>query len=623
MSSPSGGLYGRSMRVAPFALLLSVFGCDRGEASPTPVDAGGRDTGPPSEDASIDASVCPETTGDEGPEVLPCRAFADGPVTLVDHLDRLVDYRIECRAQVSHPLTIEAGVVIELAESAELATEGGGSITAIGDECGLVRFVGAEPRAGFWRGITLADDSGDTSFFERVEIRHTGSNDHDAALLLRTQRNAAVVRQSVLADGSSYGISARGPGQLLTIERTTITGFAEGPILAHPTVAGRLPASLDLVGNERDFVFVVTSSLDAPTRWIDVGVPFRLTQVSPSGPALTLEVGGRLELGSGVTVLAEEDRSIDSVGGSLVVEGTAAAPVTLASVAGTPAGWRGLSLDARGEDATFELRHVSVADGGGGDRTANITLRSDSVLRLEEVESTGCDGHGLEARGGTLEVLGPITLTGNAGAPARVGIDVASGLSGAGTYFGNDVDAVVVDVDGLTGTHRWEALDVPYRLVPQTFAAQTVLIGAGASLTLEAGAIVELDRAEDDEWISGFQVQEGSFAIEGTSDAPVTLRGATPTPGFWRGVFFRGTDPAGTLLGTFSVAHARVQHAGGGAFNSNGDLGAFVLTTNCEVRDTEFSELPEGICAMTTGAITVAGSGNTVLGDNPLLCEAP
>ncbi|MEO1173544.1 MAG: right-handed parallel beta-helix repeat-containing protein [Myxococcota bacterium] len=62
--------------------------------------------------------------------------------------------------------------------------------------------------------------------------------------------------------------------------------------------------------------------------------------------------------------------------------------------------------------------------------------------------------------------------------------------------------------------------------------------------------------------------------IRGDACASVILRGATAAPGAWRGLLI---DNDATPNPENTIEFAEIRHAGGGAFNSNGDLGALIL----------------------------------------------
>ena len=78
---------------------------------------------------------------------------------------------------------------------------------------------------------------------------------------------------------------------------------------------------------------------------------------------------------------------------------------------------------------------------------------------------------------------------------------------------------------------------------------------------------------------SGMVIQQtGSINVRGTSDKPVTFTGMDKVKGSWKGILSYSDDVKNRL------EHAIIEYAGGGAFNSNGDLGSLILWADAYFR---------------------------------------
>ncbi|PCJ64363.1 MAG: hypothetical protein COA58_13495 [Bacteroidetes bacterium] len=74
---------------------------------------------------------------------------------------------------------------------------------------------------------------------------------------------------------------------------------------------------------------------------------------------------------------------------------------------------------------------------------------------------------------------------------------------------------------------------------------------------------------------AGIKVSEtGSIQVLGTAQDPVVFTGEDLIPGSWKGIFIDSKDVKN------KIEYATVEYAGGGYFNSNGDLGGVIVYSN-------------------------------------------
>lgn len=65
--------------------------------------------------------------------------------------------------------------------------------------------------------------------------------------------------------------------------------------------------------------------------------------------------------------------------------------------------------------------------------------------------------------------------------------------------------------------------------------------------------------------------EEGAIQALGTAQNQVVFTGENQIPGSWKGIFIDSNDIKN------KIEHAKIEYAGGGSFNSNGDLGAVIV----------------------------------------------
>lgn len=106
----------------------------------------------------------------------------------------------------------------------------------------------------------------------------------------------------------------------------------------------------------------------------------------------------------------------------------------------------------------------------------------------------------------------------------------------------------------------------------------------------------------------------GSIQVLGTSEEQIVLTGEDKIAGSWRGVFIDTNDPKN------KIQYTRIQYAGGGSFNSNGDLGAVIVyaDSRLDMNNTTITN------SETYGFNASYGGGELTLVNNTILaCDAP
>jgi hypothetical protein len=116
----------------------------------------------------------------------------------------------------------------------------------------------------------------------------------------------------------------------------------------------------------------------------------------------------------------------------------------------------------------------------------------------------------------------------------------------------------------------------------------------------------------------------GDVSILGAAGNPVVLRGLMATPGYWKGLLFEDADNASDV---YVVDHAEIRDAGGGEFNSNGDLGGIIpwTDTSLSVTNTLFANLA-ATCAINSRYFdpdvdTYVTTGSSTDGTSTLVCD--
>lgn len=86
-----------------------------------------------------------------------------------------VPYRVMVRTFIAAPLSIEAGAVVEFAQSANFVVTESGTLSALGTVSSRIQFRGTEALSSYWKGIEFGTVSA-ANRFEYVDFLHAGSD---------------------------------------------------------------------------------------------------------------------------------------------------------------------------------------------------------------------------------------------------------------------------------------------------------------------------------------------------------------------------------------------------------------------------------------------------------------
>jgi len=570
------------------------------------------DSGPTTE-TGADECPPPAPEGDEPPMLLDCNAFGDD-LQLIDDPDRAVDYVVDCRANVNGALSIEPGVVIEFEPEAGLVIQT--SIDAVGDPCDPIVMRGTSAGPGSWNGvIVFSDDISNTMEF--VEIHDAGGGEFnsngDLGSLLVYAGGALTLRDSLLAGGAAYGFNAHYGGNRLVWERNRIEGH-EAPAAHMPsTEAGALDEASTFEGNPGgDYIEVIGEQMSTEVTWRALSVPYQILRdtIVESRESFTVEAGARLDF--------ESMAGLSANGGWISLEGTADAPVVLDGVLQDPGSWRGIIFD--NESDLNRLDHVEIRNAGGGAFNSNgdlgaIIVWAGTALTLADSTIADSAARGLNATYGETRITfeGANTFTGNGEAPIWMGAYGVSSVTPETVVTDNlGGDFVFAWASDLNGAHTWEPLSVPYRIAPQN--GSVVHVRTDASLDITAGAHLVFEEE------TGISSGGGVFDVSGTADNPVVMEGTQAQAGWWKGMIVEGDDDANRA---YSFTGLEMSHAGGSAFNSNGDIGGLIVWagTDVTVADSTIAD-HAGPCSINAPYTddSLSLSGNSFSGQ---VCDGP
>ncbi len=550
-------------------------------------------------------------------------------------------------------LTIEDGVTVIFDPYTALRVGDGqpGTLVVQGGATGvLFTSSQASPAYGDWDGLYIGSGDGGTTL-TGLTVEYAGSNNTTSIRLtsssptlervtVRESWNHGLyaesgsyplIQDSSFVDNRGYGVyltsdSGLATGATPTFAGNALTGNGQRPMVLPAEYVKELDRTSDFTGNGDAWIEVYEGDLTGDATWADHGVPYRvdglLTVYGGSSPTWTLEDGVEIEFGAGSAVYVGL-----SGGGRMVVEGTSAGVLlTSAEAAPSRGDWYGIYVGPADDGSVFTGMTLEYAgstsvswlgalwvDDAAGVEVHGSTIRESGTngilgtlyarLLIEGTSVTDNEDDGISLSPGcSLDRTGSPsfrgnTLTGNGAFPLTMSVDYAGELDASTTFSGNGVEQVRLYGGTITTTATWQALDVPYLVVDNTYVQHA----NAPTLTIEDG--VEVQFASGVGLYVGYGASgTGTLVVDAPgSGAVFTSNVGSPGPGEWTGLYLGSSGSAATLRGL------TVSYGGGTGVGGVRVVDSAPEVVGCAVTDSRGS------------GIAVEGSGMPLIQDTALL----
>ena len=418
--------------------------------------------------------------------------------------------------------------------------------------------------------------------------------------LLVNGASSATVQNSTFDHGLFFDTAAGDP----VFAGNTLRSLAGFPPQVGANDAGELLSTSTFSGADASTMLqILGETVQANATWTNPGFPLSiLGNVTVAGDAarlvtLTLSPGMTLKFASSVGLFI----GTFSTRGALIAPGTSAQPITFTTANASPAPgqWQGIVFDVLSDGPTSLLDHV-VVDDAGQFSTADVrvstsapTIRNSVIRNSAYYGISGTSGaspiiqsnlftnnvnfdvnisgtSGAQVTGNTIgnsvlfdTAAGAHAVTGNvftsynsATMRLRVGAHAVAGLS-TNTFNGTGANsAVEVLGETLSSDATWANLGFPYLMLGNVTIAKDPV--NAATLTLTPGTTFKFNGSVG--LFVGTTTQRGALVAPGTGVASInfTANSASPTPGFWQGIYFDTQSVAATCL----LDHVLVEYAG-------------------------------------------------------------
>ncbi len=509
-----------------------------------------------------------------------------------------VDYFVDCVVDVTAPLIIEPGTVIQFAENSGLGIYNEGTLNAVGTDTAPITFSGSTDLGGWWRGVHIETRSVNNRL-ENVRIENAGSNyvyccNDIASLLLKGAK--ITLKNVTLAEGGGNGLIVLGNTEFDAYNNITINTHKDYPVQIAPSALTAFDGiSSNYSGNEKDFVFVLDGNIGTPTTWEALNVPYLVE-------GKVLDITQPLTIEAGAEVVFQENGGLGVYDeGSLTVNGQASSPVIMRGANPIRGFWRGVHIETT--SLANSLNHLQLSDAGSNyvyccNEKGSLFLKAGTATVTNSTFSNG-KSYGIVTRPDfEFTDYNGNTITTHELAPMYIEAKTMGELDGrVSSYVGNDKDYLLISNGAIREDVTVQPTDVPFRI------EGGAVIDITARMNLLAGVEIEFEQN------SGLGVYDnGIFNAIGTATQKIVFRGSEDSVGFWRGIHTE-TNSTNNV-----ISHAEIRNAGSNyVYCCNDPAALFVKAGQIKVDNTFISK--SGGCGI------VAKSNATLTEENNTFSE--
>ena len=295
-----------------------------------------------------------------------------------------IDYIVEGNLNVKGVvLTIEPGVTIQFAQNASLRMIDFGAMKAIGTAANPILFTGKQSTKGFWKGLIFESTNNTENQLENCTVEYAG----EASAYSTTIKGAVLagnffskpvllsLKNVTIQHNTNNGLYIDDQATLSAFDNCTITDNAF-PIKAMEEGINSIDNDNKLTGNTSDVVDWAVyggSDIASNTKINTISIPIRVGSDElrvAKGATLTISAGNKLQMAQNAMLTAYN-------GGTIVMDGTSAAPIIFDGVQKTRGFWRGIISFGAGSSVT--LKYVQANDGGDAGVSTNAMIAQSST----------------------------------------------------------------------------------------------------------------------------------------------------------------------------------------------------------------------------------------------------
>ena len=505
-------------------------------------------------------------------------------------------------------LTIQAGVEVRFRSGARITVgDSSGSavyygwVKAIGTTDTPIVFTSDEetPAAGNWTGVVFTNHNVDSeSNLQYCRFEYGGAS---TSSLVRLESANATIKNNIFQHSSAWGIYADGSSTSSTIHDNTFLSNASGAINIAPNALGGLQRN---TGEGK--IRLRGGNLTKSATLHNQDLPFEVTgNITIRGAshgntgALTVEPGTEIRFNQDIQLIVGASEGSASYYGWINATGTAENPVLFTANTSEPVAgyWKGIYFHDKTTDASSVLSNVVIQyAGSSGSGSAAIYLSSaNPSITNSLIEYSAA--YGINASSGALDAtINGNTFQNNAWNPICIypnAINKVRNNTGEGR--------IKIVGANFTRTATLYKQDLAFAI-----AGDITIRGAShgntAGMTIQPGTEIRFNQ-DVRLYIAaseGSASYYGWLNATGTAENPIvfTANSSEPTPGFWKGLYFRNqTTDASTVFD-----HVVIEY---------GQPNLYVSSASFPIKNSEFRYSgTHGIQLADSAGVTIGSSDN-------------
>ena len=423
-------------------------------------------------------------------------------------------------------LTIEEGTVINMCADCVLDVGWNNNaatlkINGTADKPVIIR--GDSATNGFWKYVSIGENTTSDSFMRHVVIQHAGQQDA-SALYLR----ADIVVDNVEISGSN-GDGVTADDFKSGSKDLKVSGVQGYPVrLNSASALDNYPqeGTPDLLQGDKGYISLDFGEIEENITIRKLGLPYFMPEgmlIREEGTLVQVDPGVRIDVNAGENI----DVGWNNNASGVQFNGTSDAPIVIQGLTDDVGVWEGVYF-RKNVLSTTSVAHLTVrnagSDGGAVDFDAPVKVEH---LTVEKSEEYGV----VISEAGLDEDSTMIVIKDGEGVPARVNSDALRTLPVDGTFAQGNASKDYIEVDGgdVYEDGVVAKADVPYRITESLLVREGAswTISPGVTMIFGAGTVLDV----------GWNNNEATLIAQGSAAEPITFDSADASKGYWGGVY--------------------------------------------------------------------------------------
>ncbi len=414
--------------------------------------------------------------------------------------------------------------------------------------------ISGNPGPGKWDGISFAGQTLPGSYLDNCVIEYGGGNGFGNVFV---SDGAISITDCTIRYSETDGVHFIGDGHATSFSGNVIQFNSRYPATIPANYLGGLRGS-SLLGNTRDTIKVVGTTVSQDSEWDTLGVPLTISERFEVNNEATLTIV------PGLTIAFDQQTGIDvglTSAGHLQANGTAEKPIRFVpnSAPATAGDWEGILFGPFAGSAN-SLDHCEVLYGAETNEAAVSVYDSEVSITNSTISSSNLHGVYFEGTGRFSAFSGNV-VDNCTGFPIIIPAQYAGGFVAENEYSNNGSQQIGLSAGTITDIQTWANLSIPY------LVRNPIAVDNNGELTIAPGTTIEFRTT------AGITVGESGPATliaDGSGDM-ITFT-STAEPQTWVGIRFMSNATTDCLLDSCVVDYAGTGNAGA------------VMLTDCQVR---------------------------------------